>query len=383
MSGDRAIPAIPFSRVSVAGDETGHLAEAARSGHISGDGPMAGRCETLLAEELRAARVLLTPSATHALELAALLLDLGRGAEVICPSFTHPSTVNAFAMHGARPVFCDIRPDTLNIDEEVAGELAGDRTGGIVCTHYAGVACELDELLAIGARCGAPLVEDNAHGLFGSYRGRPLGTLGRFGALSFHETKNVTSGEGGALLLTRAEDVERAEILREKGTNRGAFFRGEVDAYEWVELGSSYLVSELQAAFLRGQLERSDAIQGARHRIWERYAGELADWARRHGVELPFVPEDRAHPAHLFHLRMPGKRERDGLIEHLSRRGIVAVFHYMPLHLSPMGRRLAPDCPPLPVTERAAERVVRLPLFADLEPGEQSRVIEAVTEYTP
>jgi dTDP-4-amino-4,6-dideoxygalactose transaminase len=291
--------------------------------------------------------------------------------------------VNAFVTRGARPVFCEIRPDSLDMDEEMAGELAGDRTAAIVCTHYAGVACEMDELLAIGERCEAAVVEDNAHGLFGTYRGRPLGTIGRFGALSFHETKNVSSGEGGALLLTRAEDVERAEVLREKGTNRGAFFRGEVDAYEWVDHGSSYFVSELQAAFLRGQLERRDAIQGTRRRLWERYAEELGDWASRHGVELPFVPEDRRHPAHLFHLRMPGRRERDGLIEHLSRRGILAVFHYMPLHLSPMGRRLAPDCPALPVTESAAERIVRLPLFADLEAGEQSRVIEAVTEYAP
>jgi dTDP-4-amino-4,6-dideoxygalactose transaminase len=378
------VPLIPFNRASVAGDEVGHLEEALRSGHLSGDGPMALRCEELLSEELGAERVLLTPSATHALELAALLLDLEPGAEVICPSFTHPSTVNAFASRGGRPVFCDVRPDTLNIDEEMVGELGGDRTAAIVCIHYAGVGCEMDELLAVSERCGAPLIEDNAHGLFAGYRGRALGTLGRFGALSFHETKNVTAGgEGGALLLTRAEDVERAEVLREKGTNRGAFFRGEVDSYEWVDLGSSYLVSELQAAFLRGQLERRDAIQGARHRIWERYAEELGDWANRQGVELPFVPEDRAHPAHLFHLRMPGKRERDGLIEHLSQRGILAVFHYMPLHLSPMGRRLAPDCPALPVTESTAERIVRLPLFADLGPGEQSRVIEAVTEYAP
>jgi dTDP-4-amino-4,6-dideoxygalactose transaminase len=383
MSAENTAPRIPFNRTSASGDETDYVAEALRSGHLAGDGPMARHCEAMLADELGAERALLTPSATQALELAALLLDLEPGAEIVCPSFTHPSTVNAFVIRGGRPVFCDIRPDTLNLDEEMAGELAGDRTAAIVCTHYAGVACEMDALAAISERSGAELIEDNAHGLYGSFRGRPLGTIGRFGALSFHETKNVTSGEGGALLLTRAEDVKRAEILREKGTNRAAFFRGDVEAYEWVDLGSSYLVSELQAAFLRGQLERRDAIQGARHRIWDRYAEELGDWASEHGVELPVVPEDRQHPSHLFHLRMPGKRERDGLIEHLSRRGILAVFHYMPLHLSPMGRRLAPDCPSLPVTERATERVVRLPLFADLGPGEQSRVTEAVTEYTP
>jgi dTDP-4-amino-4,6-dideoxygalactose transaminase len=374
---------IPFNRPGPAGDEISYVEEAVGSGHLSGDGLMARRCETLLAEELGAERALLTPSATAALELAALLLDFEPGAEVICPSFTHPSSVSSFVIRGARPVFCDIRPDTLNIDEEKVADLVGARTAAIVCTHYGGVACEMDELLAIGNGGGPPLIEDNAHGLFGSYRGRPLGGIGRFGALSFHETKNVTSGEGGALLLSGAEDIERAEVLREKGTNRAAYFRGEVDAYEWVDLGSSYLVSELQAAFLRGQLERREVIQAARHRIWDRYAEELGDWAAGLGVELPVVPGDRRHPAHLFHLRMPGRRERDGLIEHLSRRGILAVFHYMPLHLSPMGRRLAPDCPSLPVTDAAAQRIIRLPLFPSLAPDEQSRVIEAVTEFSP
>jgi dTDP-4-amino-4,6-dideoxygalactose transaminase len=383
MSARRANIRIPFNRASAAGDELGYVAEALGSGHLAGDGPMARHCEALLAKEVGAERAVLTPSATHALEMAALLLDFEPGAEIICPSFTHPSSVNAFVMRGGRPVFCDIRPDTLNINEELVEALASAGTAAIVCTHYGGVGCEMDELLAIGERRGVELIEDNAHGLYGTYGGRPLGTIGRFGALSFHETKNVTSGEGGALLLTSADDVERAEILREKGTNRAAFFRGEVESYSWVDLGSSSLVSEFQAAFLRGQLERRGAIQAARHRIWSRYAEELGDWAARHEVELPVIPEDREHPAHLFHLRMSGRRERDGLIEHLSGRGILAVFHYMPLHLSPMGRRLAPDCPPLPVTESAAERVVRLPLFAGLQPDEQSEVIEAVRGYSP
>jgi dTDP-4-amino-4,6-dideoxygalactose transaminase len=374
---------IPFNRPMAAGEEMSNIAEALESGHLSGDGPMTRRCEALLAEELGGAHIVLTSACTQALEMAALLLDFDPGAEIVCPSFTHPSTVNAFVMRGARPVFCDIRPDTLNIDERQVEGVVSDRTAAIVCMHYAGVACEMDELLAIGDRHGIGVIEDNAHGLFATYRDAPLGTLGRFGALSFHETKNVTSGEGGALLLNDQADIARAEVLRDKGTNRAAFFRGEVDSYSWVDLGSGYSVSELQAAFLRAQLERRDAIQAARHRIWDRYADSLGDWAKRNDVELPHVPADRRHPAHLFHLRMPGRKERDGLITHLGARGILAVFHYLPLHLSPMGRRLAPDCPPLPASESAAERVVRLPLFASLRDDEQTEVIEAVTEYSP
>ena len=302
---------------------------------------------------------------------------------MICPSFTHPSSINGFVVHGARPAFCEIRPDTLNLDERAVEERINDRTAAIVCTHYGGVGCEMDELAATAEREGLDLIEDNAHGLFGSYRDRPLGSVGRFAALSFHETKNVTAGEGGALVLNRAEDVARAEVIRDKGTNRAAFFRGEVDAYEWTDLGSSFLPSELQAAFLLGQLERRDEIQSARRRIWDRYAAELSDWAGGNGVALPAVPEDRRHPAHLFHLRMPGRKERDALIDHLDSRGILAVFHYRPLHLSPMGRRLDPVCPPLPVTEATASGLVRLPLFAGLKDDEQSRVIDAVGEFSP
>jgi dTDP-4-amino-4,6-dideoxygalactose transaminase len=374
---------IPFNRPSAAGDELAHLEAAVSSGRLSADGPMTRRCEEILSEELGGARVMLTPSATQALEIAALLLDLEPGAEVICPSFTHPSSVNAFVTHGARPVFGEIRADTLNLDERRLEERIGPDTAAIVCTHYAGVACELDELAAIADRHGLALVEDNAHGLFGTYRERPLGTAGRFGALSFHETKNVTAGEGGALILNEPGDAARAEVIREKGTNRAAFFRGEADAYEWTDRGSSYLPSELQAAFLLGQLERREEIQAARAGIWKRYASELAEWAAEHGVELPAVPGDRSHPAHLFHLRLAGREQRDALIEHLASREILAVFHYRPLHSSPMGRRLDPECPPLPITDETTERLVRLPLFASLTEGEQSRVIGAVKEFAP
>jgi dTDP-4-amino-4,6-dideoxygalactose transaminase len=383
MSKTSATIEIPFNRLAATELERRYLDEALESAHLSGDGAMARACEELLAEELGAGRVMLTPSATQALEMSALLLELEPGAEVVCPSFTHPSTVNAFVMRGARPVFCDIRPDTLNIDEREVESLIGRRTAAIVCTHYAGVGCEMDELIAIAERRGVAVVEDNAHGLFGTYRDRPLATFGRFAALSFHETKNLTSGEGGALVLNRAEDVGRAEVIRDKGTNRAAFYRGEVGAYEWTDLGSSYLASELQAAFLRGQLERRDQIQAARRWIWDRYADELGGWAGGHGVELPHVPEDRGHPAHLFHLRMPDRGQRDALIAHLNSRGVLGVFHYLPLHLSPMGRRLVPDCPAFPVTEEVAGRLIRLPLFEDLTAEEQSRVIDAVTEFQP
>jgi dTDP-4-amino-4,6-dideoxygalactose transaminase len=374
---------IPFNRPTEAGTESAHLEEAIASGVLSGDGPMARRCEELLSGELAGARVLLTPSATQALEIAALLLELEPGSEVICPSFTHPSSINAFVSNGAQPAFCDIRSDTLNLDERLVEERIGEETAAIVCTHYAGVACELDELVSLADRRGIPLIEDNAHGLFGTYRDRPLGTFGRFGALSFHETKNITAGEGGALILNAPEDVARAEVIRDKGTNRAAYSRGEVDAYEWTDLGSSYLPSELQAAFLLGQLERRDRIQAARERIWDRYATELAAWGDRVGVELPAVAGDRHHPAHLFHLRLATRDQRNALIEHLSSRDVLAVFHYQPLHLSPMGRRLDPGCPPLPVTESAAAGIVRLPLFASLTDEEQSRVIEAVMEFAP
>jgi dTDP-4-amino-4,6-dideoxygalactose transaminase len=383
MSGAPRAIEIPFNRPGDGELERRYLEEALDSRRLSGDGPMSRRCEELLSEELGGARVMLTPSATQALEISAVLLGLEPGSEVICPSFTHPSSINAFVTHGARPVFCDVRPDTLNLDERQVEARIGERTAAIVCTHYAGVACELDELGSLAERHGTVLIEDNAHGLFGAYRDRPLGTHGRFGALSFHETKNVTSGEGGALVLNRPEDAARAEMIRDKGTNRSAFFRGEADAYEWTDVGSSYLPSELQAAFLLGQLESRDPIQAARECIWDRYAAELADWAGDRGVELPAVPTDRRHPAHLFHLRLAGREKRDALIDHLASRGILAVFHYQPLHLSPMGRRLDPECPALPVTESAAERLVRLPLFASLGEDEQSRVIEAVTEFAP
>jgi dTDP-4-amino-4,6-dideoxygalactose transaminase len=375
---------IPFNRAAVTGGEIGLVAEALASGRISGDGDFSRRCERLLEEIVGSGRVLLTPSGTQALELAALLVGAGPGDEVIGPSFTFPSTLGAFVLHGARPVFAEIRPDTLNIDERQIEGLITPRTRALVCTHYAGVGCEMERILAIGADHGIPVIEDAAHGLFGSYRERALGTLGRFGALSFHETKNVTSGgEGGALILNEAADIERAELIREKGTNRAAFFRGEVDGYTWNDVGSSYLISEPQAACLFAQLEARERIQQARRRIWTGYLEGLLAWASHHGVTLPGPPEDRRHPWHLFQLLLPGRRQRDALLRHLDDRGIQAVFHYLPLHLSPMGRRLAAGTGPLAVTEDIAGRLVRLPLYFGLGEAEQEAVIEAVTGFEP
>lgn len=375
---------IPFNRAAVTGNERELIAEALASGQLSGDGEFSRRCERLLGEILGSGRVFLTPSGTQALELAASLVGAGPGDEVIGPSFTFPSTLGAFALRGARPVFADIRADTLNIDEREIERLITPRTRAIVCTHYAGVGCEMDEILEIGARHGIPVIEDAAHGLFGSYRDRALGTMGRFGALSFHATKNVTSGgEGGALILNDDADIERAEMIREKGTDRAAFFRGEVDGYTWNEIGSSYLLAEPQAAYLLAQLEARDRIQRAREGVWTGYLEGLGEWAERNRVVLPRPPEDRSHPWHLFQLLLPGREERDSLLRHLDDRGVHAVFHYLPLHLSPIGLRLAPQTGRLPVTEDVAGRVVRLPLYLGLSDPESAAVIEAVTAFEP
>jgi dTDP-4-amino-4,6-dideoxygalactose transaminase len=373
---------IPFNKATFAGDELGLIREAVAGGHISGDGPFTRRCEDVLAEVVGAERALLTTSCTHALELAALLLELRPGDEVVVPAFTFVSSAAAFALHGARPVFVDVRPDTLNLDERALAEAVSERTRAIVPVHYAGVGCAMDELLAVAGSVGAVVAEDNAHGLFGTYRGRPLGSLGTFATQSFHETKNVTCGEGGALLVNDARYVDEAEVLREKGTNRKQFFRGQVDKYTWVSLGSSYVQSDLLAAFLVAQLEARDRIQAARRRIWETYERELADWADEHGVRLPVVPDECGHAYHLFHVLLPSLDARTRLIDHLRGRGILAVFHYQPLHLSAMGRRYGGREGQCPVTEDVADRLLRLPFYTGLSVSEQDEVIEAVREFS-
>jgi dTDP-4-amino-4,6-dideoxygalactose transaminase len=372
---------VPFNRPGLAGNELRYIQESVDSGQISGDGVFTEKCRRLLEELLGARQVLLTTSCTTALELAALLLDLGPGDEVIMPSFTFVSTANAVVLRGARPVFADIRPDTLNLDEQLLPSLVTPRTRAILPVHYAGVGCEMDAILAIARSHGLEVIEDNAHGLFGAYRGRPLGSLGGLAAQSFHETKNISCGEGGALVINNERYAERAEILREKGTNRSRMFRGLVDKYTWVDVGSSALPSDILAAFLFAQLESRAAIQASRRRVWECYQRELPRWAGALGIRLPSVPAHCEQPYHLFYLVTASLEQRTRLIAHLKQRGILAVFHYLPLHLSEMGLRLGGKPGDCPVTEDLNNRVLRLPLYKDLGEEEQAYVVESLRAF--
>ena len=313
--------------------------------------------------------------------MAALLLDVKPGDEVIVPSFTFVSTANAFALRDARIVFADIRPDTLNLDEAKLPALITPRTRVIVPVHYAGVGCEMDAILALASDQGVAVVEDNAHGLFGRYKDRWLGTFGRLATQSFHETKNITCGEGGALLINDPDLIERAEIIREKGTNRSRFFRGQVDKYTWVDLGSSYVMSDVLAAFLFGQIEVWEEIQRRRKRIWDRYQSALTTWAAQNGARLPVVPVHCEQAYHMFYLLLPSLDARQRLIAHLKARGILAVFHYLPLHLSEYGRRWGGRPGDCPVTEDLSDRLLRLPFFNVLDEASQSRVIETVLAF--
>jgi dTDP-4-amino-4,6-dideoxygalactose transaminase len=371
---------IPFNRPAAVGTEFRYMEEAVAQGKISGDGEFSRRCQAILERELGAAKVLLTTSCTHALEMTALLLDIQPGDEVILPSFTFVSSVNAYVLRGARPVFADIRPDTLNLDERQLESLVTERTRAIMPVHYAGVACEMETILAAAARVGAAVVEDNAHGFLGKWNGRMLGSLGALSTLSFHETKNFTAGEGGAIVVNDPRYVERAEIVREKGTNRTKFFRGEIDRYSWVDLGSSYVLSDLLAAFLYAQLEERERIQATRMVLWERYRERLTPWAAEHGVRLPIVPPGCEQPAHIFYLLMPSLAVRQALIEHLKARGILAVFHYVPLHLSDYARKAGSrgDCP---VAVDVSDRLLRLPLYFNLSEDDQMRVVDAVLSF--
>lgn len=374
---------IPFNRAALAGRELEYMAQAVASHHLAGDGPFTKQCHTLLESLTSSRRALLTTSCTHALEMSALLLNIQAGDEVIVPSFTFVSSVNAFVLRGARPVFADIRPDTLNLDERLLEGLITPRTRAIVVVHYAGVGCEMDAIGEIAARHGIPVVEDNAHGLFGSYRGRPLGSFGALATQSFHETKNITCGEGGALIINDEALIERAEILREKGTDRSRFFRGQVDKYTWVDLGSSYLPSDILAAYLYGQLEARDSIQACRGQIWKRYARELPSWADETGASLPVVPEHCDQPYHMFYLLLPSLEARTAFIAHLKREGVQSVFHYVSLHLSPMGRSWGYGEGDCPVTEAVSDHLVRLPLHISLTSEDQTRVCEAVRAFRP
>ena len=374
---------IPFNRPTSTGRELERLGECVRSGRLSGDGPFGKDCQELLEHATGAARVLLTPSCTAALELAAFLVDIGPGDEVIVPAFTFVSTINAFVIRGARPIFVDVELRTLNLDPGLVAAAITPRTRAILPVHYGGIACAMEKLVAIAAEHGIAIVEDNAHGLFATYRKQPLGSFGRLSTLSFHETKNFTCGEGGALVINDPQLCGRAEILREKGTNRSRFLRGDIDRYSWVDVGSSYLPSELQAAFLFAQLEERDAIQRARKHIWQRYYAELTPWASTNRVRLPHVPAECEPAYHLFHLVLPSSLACSALTRHLRRRSIAAVSHYPPLHLSEMGRKLGGQPGQCPVTEAASECLLRLPFYTSMSQGEQSEVIGAVLELNP
>jgi dTDP-4-amino-4,6-dideoxygalactose transaminase len=372
---------IPFNKPSLCGNEIRYISEAVASGHISGDGLFTKKCQEFLEQALTVPKVMLTTSCTHALEMAALLLNIRPGDEVIVPSFTFVSTINAFVLRGARPVFIDIRPDTLNLDEAKLELLITPRTKAILPVHYAGVGCEMDAILDIADRRNILTVEDNAQGLFGRYKERYLGTFGCMSTLSFHETKNFTCGEGGALLINDPQYVEAAEIVREKGTNRSRFFRGQVDKYTWVDLGSSYLPSDILAAFLYAQLESREQIQSKRRRLWSYYYDNLQDWAREHDVRLPFVPAQCAQPYHMFYMLLPSLEDRQALIAHLKARRILSVFHYVPLHLSEMGRRFGAEKGDCPITETMSERLLRLPFYNGLTEAEQEYVVTAIREF--
>lgn len=372
---------ITFNQPCLVGKELVYIADAIKKQHASGDGYYTKACHGFFEEQFSIKKALLTTSCTHALELAAILCDIEPGDEVIVPSFTFTSTVNAFVLRGAIPIFCDVRADTKNIDETLVPQLITRRTKAIVPVHYAGVACEMDSLLQLAKAHGLFLIEDNAQGIFGNYRGQKLGTFGDFGALSFHETKNINCGEGGALFINNSNFVQRAEIIREKGTNRSQFFRGEVDKYGWVDVGSSFLPSDILAAYLWAQLEASTEINNKRKQIWETYYGELRNWAVRLGIGLPFVPEYVEQSYHMFYLVMPDLASRTDFIKHLNKKNIKAVFHYQALHNSPMGLKLGGKPGQCPISEKMSDQLVRLPFYNGLTELELEYICDSIKQF--
>jgi dTDP-4-amino-4,6-dideoxygalactose transaminase len=371
---------VPFNRPYATGRELEYIAQAIEAGHISGDGQFTKKCNNWLRQALGVKAALLTHSCTAALEMAALLAQLEPGDEVIMPSFTFVSTANAFVLRGAVPVFVDVRNDTLNIDETRIEEAITPRTKAICVVHYAGVGCNMDPILEIAARYDLWVIEDAAQGIFASYKGRPLGSMGDMGCLSFHETKNLISGEGGALLVQDEALVSRAEILREKGTNRTAFFRGLVDKYTWVDLGSSYLPSDIIAAFLYAQLEKADDIIERRHAIWRRYWDLLANAEARELVRRPIVPPECQHNAHMFYVLTRSLSARTASIDALKARGLMSVFHYVPLHSSPAGTKFGRAVGTMEVTNWASDRLLRLPLWVGLPDADVLLAVEVITQ---
>lgn len=372
---------IPFNQSSLLGRELEHIFRTMTIGQIAGDQTFSKKCHAFLEQALGVKRALVTTSCTHALEMCALLLDIKPGDEVIVPSFTFVSTANAFALRGARIIFSDIRPDTFNLDESRLKDLISPRTKAVVPIHYAGVGCEMDSICSIAARHGVAVVEDNAHGLFGKFRDRWLGTFGALATQSFHETKNITCGEGGAILINDSSFLERAEIIREKGTNRSRFFRGQVDKYSWVDIGSSYVMSDVLAAFLYAQLEVWQTIQARRKKLWEYYDHHLRTWAEARGIGCPTVPAHCDQSYHMYYLKVPTLEQRQGLIACLRAHGITSVFHYVPLHDSEMGLKFGARPGQCPVSEDVSRRLIRLPFYNSLEHADQDRVIHAVKGY--
>jgi dTDP-4-amino-4,6-dideoxygalactose transaminase len=369
---------IPFNKPYIDLNSNNYICKAISNMHLSGDGQFTKKCQYLLEQVLGVSKVLLTTSCTHALEMAALLLDIKPDDEVIVPSFTFVSTVNAFVLRGAKPIFIDIRSDTLNMDETHLERLITKKTKAIVPVHYGGISCEMDTILKIASEHGVPVVEDNAHGLFGLYKGRYLGTLGSLAAQSFHETKNFSCGEGGAILINDQNLNERAEIIREKGTNRKKFFQGMIDKYTWVDIGSSFLPSDILAAILYAQIEKHKQIQKKRKLIWDLYFLRLFDWAKENKIGLPHVPEGCVPSYHLFYLLMPSLETRTKFIAILKTQKIYSVFHYLPLHLSEMGLKFGGKVGDCPITELYNERLVRLPFYNDFLNEDQIRVINCI-----
>ncbi len=372
---------IPFNKPYMTGEELEFIREAHRNGHLSGEGPFTKRCHAWLEQRIGCDRALLTHSCTAALEMAAILGDVGPGDEIVMPSFTFVSTANAFVLRGAVPVFVDVRPDTLNLDERLIEPALTARTKAIAVVHYAGVACDMDPIMAVAARHGLLVVEDAAQGILCAYKGRPLGSIGQLAALSFHETKNVISGEGGALLINDPGLVERAEIVREKGTDRSRFFRGQVDKYTWVDIGSSYLPSEIIAAFLFCQMQHAESITGRRLALWAKYHERIAGLERAGHLRRPVIPDHAQHNAHLYYVLTQDAETRTRLLRYLREREIGAIFHYVPLHSSPAGRRFGRTHGELPVTDAVSERLVRLPLWVGLDDAALDRICGALAAF--
>lgn len=373
---------IDFNVPPYVGTEMKYVEEAVAKNHkLCGDGPFTHRCSEWLEERTKATKVLLTTSCTHATELAALLSDIKEGDEIIMPSYTFVSTADAFVLRGAVPVFVDIRPDTMNIDENRIEEAITENTKAIVPVHYAGVSCEMDKIMELAEKYHLIVIEDAAQGILSTYKGKMLGTIGDYGCYSFHETKNYSMGEGGALLIRAAQNVERAEIIREKGTNRAKFFRGQIDKYTWVDAGSSYLPGDINAAYLMGQLDMADEIFNDRMRSWNLYYELLKGLAETGKIELPFIPKECEHNAHMFYMKTKDLEERTALIAFLKENGIQAVFHYIPLHSAPAGERFGRFHGEDKYTTKESERLVRLPMFYGLREDQVRYIAQKVTEF--